>query len=360
MLRQETTRGTPRTTVGSSFALAYLLSAILIATLIWAGGLWNLLANSRILDLLMRSGIVAFTDADQGFYRGVPDAQYYVASQDPIDWGLLLLTAILLIVTYILRAVRLELIGTFVGATVARTGSIRAHLYGYSTGAFYPFGYGRFATAAELESRGSTPAAASRMLLVARFFSILEILVFAFVGIVTLAWSTALGQLVGPAVILALAYFLVRPARDEDTAGVFAGLGGTSSALAREPGFIVRGGALSGLALFLEVCAVYALSQAFSSTHVILNIDFPVVLMAIVAGHLASYIEVTPGGLGQFEWGMAIALYIGGLGMPEAMTLPIIYAIVRYALLAAVALVMRPGRTTDPDAVISRLAARTI
>src|SRR5688500_14879154 len=50
---------------GWSFVLSYLVAGVLLATLVWAGGLWNLLANSRILDLLMRSGVVAFTDADQ-------------------------------------------------------------------------------------------------------------------------------------------------------------------------------------------------------------------------------------------------------------------------------------------------------
>jgi hypothetical protein len=60
---------------GGATAFAWLVAVALAAAAVWAGGLWNQLANSRILDLLMRSGVVAFTDADQGFYRGVPDMQ---------------------------------------------------------------------------------------------------------------------------------------------------------------------------------------------------------------------------------------------------------------------------------------------
>ena len=76
--------------------------------------------------------------------------------------------------------------------------------------------------------------------------------------------------------------------------------------------------ALSAAAFFSEHVAVYVLSQAFTSTHVIINIEFPVFLMAIVAGNIARLIPVTPGGLGQFEWAFAMAIYLSGTGMPEA------------------------------------------
>jgi uncharacterized membrane protein YbhN (UPF0104 family) len=88
--------------------------------------------------------------------------------------------------------------------------------------------------------------------------------------------------------------------------------------------------ALSAVAFFAEHVGVYLLSQAFTSTHVIINIEFPVFLMALVAGNIARLIPVTPGGLGQFEWGFAMAIYLSGTGMPEAVTIAIMFAVLRY------------------------------
>ena len=67
-------------------------------------GVWNILANTRILDLLTRGGIVALTDTDQGLVYGVPDPQYYVASQDPVDWDLVLLAGLMFLTMWGVKA----------------------------------------------------------------------------------------------------------------------------------------------------------------------------------------------------------------------------------------------------------------
>ena len=351
-----------RQDAGWSLALSYLVAGVLLVTLVWAGGLWNLLANSRILDLLMRSGVIAFTDADQGFYKGVPDAEYFVASQDPIDWGLLLLTVVLLLVAYVLRGVRFDALVRFSGGNASRLPPVRSYLRGYATGAFTPYGHGRVAMASGLPG-GARGAVAVRASTLMRFLDVLVLVIFTFIGLITLSWSTALGQLVYAAVILGVAYFLVRPRRDERTGsrGLFATVGDAASTLAQEPPMLIRSVVVSGVAFLLEVIGVYALSQAFSSTNVILNVDLPVVLMAVVAGYLASFVEVTPGGFGQFEWGMATALYIGGLGIPEAVTLPVLYAIVRYVLAGAMSLAFRFALPVQaPDDVPYAVGARPV
>jgi len=71
--------------------------------------------------------------------------------------------------------------------------------------------------------------------------------------------------------------------------------------------------------------------MAFTSTHVILNVNFTILLMAIVASYIARLIPVTPGGIGQFEWGFAAGLYLGGLGWPECVTIAVLDNFVRYA-----------------------------
>jgi len=63
---------------------------------------------------------------------------------------------------------------------------------------------------------------------------------------------------------------------------------------------------------------------------VILNIQFDVIVMAVVGGYLARFIIVTPGGLGQWEWGFALPLYIGGMGMPEAASAALLMTGIRY------------------------------
>lgn len=346
--------GQPRTSPASSTSpasttLAWLVAAALLAGLVWAGGLWNQLANSRVLDLLMRSGVVAFTDADQGFYKGVPETKYYVASQDPVDWGMLAVTVAVLVGVMVLRGLGFAAVARFLGAVVARSAAATAYVRGLASGAFRPFGLGRASMATSLEELGVMRRTANGSLVLVRFVHLCTLAVFTAIGLITLSWSTALGQLVWPVGIVAVAYFLVRPARSDPTAArPFDGFGQAASILAQEPSSFARIAVLHLIAFFGEVIAVYTLSQSFTSANVILNIDFQIVLMAVVAAHVASYVDVTPGGLGQFEWGMAMALYIGGTGMPESVTIPLLYAVLRYAVLGVTYLVTRAKERSSP------------
>jgi len=54
------------------------------------------------------------------------------------------------------------------------------------------------------------------------------------------------------------------------------------------------------------------------------------------AGYVARLIPLSPGGIGQYEWGFAVALVLGGVGAPEAATLAILDNLLRY-LVGAVA-----------------------
>ncbi len=58
--------------------------------------------------------------------------------------------------------------------------------------------------------------------------------------------------------------------------------------------------------------------------------NFSVLLMGVVGGYIARLIPVTPGGIGQFEWGFAAALYVGGLGLPECVAIAILDNFIRY------------------------------
>src|SRR3954447_11651360 len=71
-----------------SYTFSYLLGIGLLAALIWSSGVWNFLANTRLLSVLIDAGIVSYRDAQTGIIRGVPDLKYFLKSQDPIKWGL--------------------------------------------------------------------------------------------------------------------------------------------------------------------------------------------------------------------------------------------------------------------------------
>jgi hypothetical protein len=87
---------------------------------------------------------------------------------------------------------------------------------------------------------------------------------------------------------------------------------------------------LSLLAFLLIDVGAYLITQSFTSPNVILNVTFAQLTMGIVAGYAARLIALTPGGLGQWEWGCAAALYTSGLGFPEAATIAILVSMVRY------------------------------
>ena len=50
-----------------SFALSYLVAFLLIAALVYFGDVWEVVANSRFLDFLIRVGIVKYHDKNIGF-----------------------------------------------------------------------------------------------------------------------------------------------------------------------------------------------------------------------------------------------------------------------------------------------------
>ena len=78
-----------------AYVFSYTLAAVLLGSLIYFSGVWNFLANTRLLSVLINSGVVSYHDALTGFIKGVPDLKYFLKSQDPIKWGLVELAAFL-------------------------------------------------------------------------------------------------------------------------------------------------------------------------------------------------------------------------------------------------------------------------
>ena len=317
-----------------TIALSYLLAAGLLITLVWAGGLWNQLANTRLLDLLVRGGLVALTDADAGLIHGVPNAEYYLASQDPVDLSLLIFGAsALFLLAWILRAIQFHGIVSFVGAGGSLRDRIRAYLYGGGMDRLLPFNLGMTATATGLQGQGTPLADATQAVWIARVFTIFEIVVLTVTGLIIKGWTTFLGEIFWGFLVLAAAWLVVRNKGGRaHGVGVFTWFKQSLAALAQRPGVLVRLGLFSLVAVLLEPVAGYVITQAFTSPNIILNVDFGTLALAIAAGSIARLIPVTPGGVGQFEWAFAAALYVGGVGMPEAVTIAILFSFVRYLI----------------------------
>jgi uncharacterized membrane protein YbhN (UPF0104 family) len=152
-------------------------------------------------------------------------------------------------------------------------------------------------------------------------------------------WANTAGAMLWAFIILGAAYFLTRHNRQIDEPGI-----GSRQAFIQTVGYLstrpLQFGALILLSLLayglLDVIA-YFIAAAYSNEYVILHFPYQALTLALVAGYTASFIQITPGGMGQFEWGFAAGLYLAGAGQPEAMVMAILYQTFRM-LVSGVAL----------------------
>ena len=125
-----------------SYTFSYLLGALLLVALIWSSGVWNFLANTRLLSVLIDSGVVSYHDAQTGFIRGVPDLKYYLKSQDPMKWGLVEGAALIFLVFWLIKAAQFHGFCQFVGVRGTFTQHARAYLEGVGVNRLLPFNQG--------------------------------------------------------------------------------------------------------------------------------------------------------------------------------------------------------------------------
>ncbi len=326
----------------SSFSLSYLVGILLLGAVLSAGDVWDQLSNTRFLDVLVRSSIVRLTDVQDGFIPHVPDLQYYVESRDPVDW-LLVLTAVgILILFWAVKSLQFNHLARFAGVDGTFREHSRAYLYGRGLNRFLPFNLGNIGTVQSLEARGAAPDRAVLTVFMSECFLFFEIVVFGFVGFWLLGLGIWFSSMFWAFVIVGVAYLWVRRRTGrpfhrggtgheaEDAPGFFVRLRAVLATLAQQPATLVRLGILSALSFLLQLAAAYTLAQAFTSMHVVLKAQTDLLLIAMVAGSLARFIPVTPGGLGQFEAAFAAALYLGGVGLPEAVTIGVLYRVFRW------------------------------
>jgi uncharacterized membrane protein YbhN (UPF0104 family) len=315
----------------SSLVLSVLTGIFLLGSLIYFAGPWNILANTRLLRLLIDSGVVKYHDRDAGFVQGVADHVYYLKAQEPIEWVVVLLAIALLFLFWILRGLQFHDIARY----HAIPGASGLHTRAYRTGLIYsklmPLHLGDAAATAVLRQGGVSSRQAYSTLFLLRLLLLFSIGMFALFGLLSVGWTEWLGQIVCALLILGVMYWWIRPFFSQES-----GVSPWEAAqahlreLLQRPARLTRYVLLALLLFGMEDVVLYLLTMAFSTQEVLLHISFGLILMAFVSGYLARQIPLTPGGIGQFEWGMVAALVLGGIGLPEAASVAILYALIYY------------------------------
>ena len=347
--------------VFGSYAISYILVVLLLGSLVYYAGVWNVMANTRLLDVFFSSGIIGYHDVQLGIGEGIPDHKFFLYSQDSIDWRLVGVVAAFYFLFWGIKAVQFHGIARFLGMKGDGGQHSRAFFYGVGLNILCPFRLGNAAMVGSCEAQGEDPGLAGTAVYTQEIFVLFEIALFALLGLALNGWSTWLGQLLWALIIFAVAYFLTRPAL---IGGVLIPGQATSSQgkmvlrrLLGDPKVLMYLAILSILAFLIDDITPYLISQAFTTDFVILNVTFPVIQMGVVAGYIARQVPLTPGGIGQWEWGFAAALYMGGVGLPEAATIALLESLMRHGtgVLVFGAVTLLKGSRTSIREVLPRV-----
>jgi hypothetical protein len=192
------------------FAISAALAVVLLVELLNLAGLWVVAANTRVLDLFIRAGVVQLTDMDAGYIAGVPDHELYLRSQDPIDWALLIGAVALYVGVWLVRSVRFRAVAAAIGVDGTRARHTRVALYGEAIGRFLPFDLGDSATASALEADGAPRDRALAVIHAQRVSMIAEVVLYGGVALVILGVGTWLRALSWALAILAVAALLAQ------------------------------------------------------------------------------------------------------------------------------------------------------
>ncbi|UCC99941.1 MAG: flippase-like domain-containing protein [Phycisphaerales bacterium] len=340
-----------------SWLLSALVSIVLVVSLIWAAGVWEILANTRLLNFLISFGIVQYHDVQHGLVEGVADHRYYLMSEDPIDWRLVGLCACMYFGFWIFKAIQCHSLARHFGLKGSFGDHGRAWMYGEWHNRFLPLQFGNAATAAAFESQGESLANASAIIYIQDVYIIFEIIFFALLGLVLTGWTIWFNQLFWPCVMFVAFFLITRSLRrkpdPEHRAQVRAAKWQVLRRLANDPLLLVKCAVLSLLAFFADDVAPYAVSMGFTSDNVLLNTNFLFIQAGVVGGYIARRFPIAMGGIGQYMWGFALAVYMSGVAMPAAATIALLDFAVRYSalLFVFVVFVMWKGVKTSFPAV---------
>jgi hypothetical protein len=338
----------------SALILSCVLAVMLYAAMFSLVNIWDVLAFTRFLDLLINAGIVAYTDADLGFVVGLPDLKYYFMSQDPVDWRLVIVALGLLALFEVIKAIQFHNIAKINGIGGSFADHARAYMYGSALDRYLPFHIGDVGAAAMLSNQGAALSRAARVLVVAEAFVLFEIGVFAAIGLALLGWGAWAAQLFWALLMLGAFYAIMRVGRVRASpvigGGALTSIKESWQLLAQRPAMLTKLCLLSVLAFWIVDVTVYVVSQAFTSPNVLLNYEVPYIIMAVVGGYIARLIRLTPGGIAQFELGFASTLYVGRADLSVGLiTVAILIMVMRYFVGTGMLVFAMTGRVEKPN-----------
>lgn len=330
------------TEVIGPFFLSYAVGILALFFLIYQAGVWGILANTRLLDILISGGLIQLHDADAGFIAGIPLVGDYLKSQDPIDLRLIAIVIGLYVLLALVKAYQAHRLITFTGVSGTLGQHSRAYLYGNGLGRFLPFRLGDVATFSALRSQGAPAGQAAQAVYLIGLFTVFEIVVFGAVGLWLVGLGLWLQQLLWAFIILGVSYYLLRPAagrasRSPALVGWVKSTARMFSELAvRQPGMFTGMAILSVISFLLFELAAYLTVMAFTGDFVILNVEPSIILMGLVAMNIVRLLPFTPGSIGLAEWAFTMALVYAGVGFPEAATVAILVSFFRHLSAAIV------------------------
>lgn len=316
-----------------NFGLGMMLSlgvmSAMLALLVYFGGVWNFLGNTRLLDFFVKAGIIQYHDRTQGLTY-IPDVKYYLHSQDAIRWEVIFVVVVMFVLVFALKALQFNGIARLLGLTTNLGQNFRAYCYGLTWNKTAPFGFGNVAGALALADEGVPLKRAKTAVFASTLFDLFEIAAFGFIGLFLLGWSTWVAQLFWAAFITGVALLVIRKTHVESDEDWCIKSWGTRARqtirlILSQPLSAIWLTVLSLAAFFLQDLAAYFTAMGFSNTNVFLLVKFDVMMMAVVAYHIGRFFKFTPGGIGQGEWAMAAALWIGGVGFPECATIAVLH-----------------------------------
>lgn len=335
------------------FSIAVIFGwALAIACFVWMiaqAGPWGVIANTRFLDFLVSLGVIQYSDQQMGIIEGLPELEFWVRSQDPIDVWLLIAGLGLYIAYWFVEARRFRASLDFVGATVPKKKADRAFLFGSSYGRFFPFRVRDAAIELALEPspRDREPHAPvdpqhlrQGLAVFEHTTVIFQIGLFAIVGFIFQGFSASVQQMLPGLIILGAAFLAVRktgllsPTWARDFVH-------NARLLLRSPRALSHVASWAVLSMLLDDIAPYLFAQAFTSTHVVMGIPFLTIQGAVLSGYIATRIRITPKGIGQYELAFAMSLNFAGVGMPEAVTVAILDSVARHLIGIIIAVAAR-------------------
>ena len=349
----------------ASFGLSYGIAILLIAGLVYTAGIWNILANTRLLDPLIEGGIIRYHDDDVGIVDGIDRHRSYLLSQDPIDYRLVLLAALIYLAYWGFKATQFHGIARFVGLQGSAGRHARAWIYGDGLSRFIPHRFGEAATTVALEAQGEDPVKARQTFRVMEFLIIVfEIGLFWLFGLWVTSYPVWMTQSMWAFVILFAALFLARRTGllDWGPDGFWKSQGRTFRALLHRPATFARLGFLSVFCMLLDDTTPFIIAMAFTGDEVTLGVPFLVIQSGVVAGYIAKRFPITPHGIGQWEWAFTLALSASGFGFPEAASVALLDSALRWGTGTLVFMVVTLGYgvETSFSKVLARYTGRTM